>query len=118
MENKIIKTCYGNHNSLKIFLYYSKNYNNLTEYNREFELPAPILCRQIGINLFNEESMEITNRINDKYLHNAYINQCMKEIIKKYDTYMKMKWQLNFNIIQDIKTNIPRELFLEIQTFL
>jgi hypothetical protein len=118
MDHKIIKNCYGNHNSLKIFLFHLKNDINPEDYNEDMFYPSPILYRQVGINSLNNDIVTISNEINSKYLHEAYINKCMKEIIIKYDIYEKMKIEINLKIIKKIKYNIPCEIFLEIQKFL
>lgn len=114
MENKIIKSCFGNHECLKLFMMYL----NHEIYENEYMLPHPILYRQIGFRNSNENELKIINAINNKFMHEAYTKKCLEEIQEKYNNYENSKKELNFSIIQNAKPNIPNDLFLEIRKYI
>lgn len=118
METKIIKMCYGDHDSLKWTMRYFKNNSDYEAEENMILCNPPILCRQIGMNFSDENKLKIINEINQLFLHEAYVKECMKEILNKYKKYEDMKMDINYKIIKDVKNNIPDEIFLEIRKFL
>jgi len=135
--NKLIKKNFGNHDSLKNFLQTNlkKMTTNETNYDDENDiniidyLNVPLLVRQVATIIYTDPNNEhriidTSHEMNQKLLHNSYINHCLKEYKLKYEIYKKEKYlfykfYLFVKIIQKMKHIIlPIEIILEIKKYI
>jgi hypothetical protein len=88
------------------------------------DLPIPILHRQIATNIIYDEELNIfidnSEEINNIFRIKAYLSECSKEYLKKYNNYNNCKKIFySTNIFKRIiKNRLPIEIILEIIKYL
>ena len=123
-NNSLVHECFGNHDSLKKYLYilkYEQNNDTLDGIDMKYLMP-PILCRQLA-SIFTTDGygniVESSYEINQKLLHNSKVKHCLDEYELKYKKYSENKILLNkFNQFAKKHDNLlPYEILLEIKSY-
>jgi hypothetical protein len=105
MSNKIIK----------------KNFKEETE---NYLINLPILYRQVATNIIYNEELNIfidnSEEINDISRLKAYLKECSKEYLKKYNNYNNCKKLFySSNMFKRLmKNKLPIEIILEVMKYL
>jgi hypothetical protein len=97
---------------------------NFKEETKNYHINLPILYRQVATNIIYDEEFNIfidnSEEINDISRLKAYLKECSKEYLKKYNNYNNCKKIFySTNMFKKLmKNKLPIEIILEIIKYL
>jgi hypothetical protein len=97
---------------------------NFKEETKNYRINLPILYRQVATNIIYNEELNIfidnSEEINDISRLKAYLKECSKEYLKKYNNYNNCKKLFySSNMFKRLmKNKLPIEIILEVVKYL
>ena len=97
---------------------------NFKEETTNFDIQLPILYRQVATHIIYDEGLDIfidnSEEINDISRLKAYLKECSKEYLKKYNNYNNYKKLFySSNMFKRLmKNKLPIEIILEVIKYL